>query len=235
MADMLIIQFLVRVLSWGPHLGGVAGGRGCDDASGGERQAADRYKPLMPGAEGFGQGQVVFGGGSRDVLEAVKKSLPLLGLDRGHGRVCRVIPAAGFLDGLEAVEEVLPCVVRVHAGGVMQVEEQGGSKGWKRDESSEQDHTGPVWIEGHLALPGGWVGDRGVVLGEVGGAVVPADRSEQSIAVGQSLDRTGSGDQHWRAQQVEQGQLVGLRVSGSTRSTARGAGSSTPTFRPPSS
>jgi hypothetical protein len=48
----------------------------------------------------------------------------LLGLDRGHGRVSRVILAAGFLERLEAVEELLPGFVRVRACGVMQVEEQ---------------------------------------------------------------------------------------------------------------
>jgi hypothetical protein len=97
--------FLRRSGSWFGFCGGVLFWEGslaveaADDSSGRERQAPDRYDPLMPGAEGFGQGQVVFGGGSRDVLEAVMKSLPLLGLDRGHGRVRGVGPAAGGLDG----------------------------------------------------------------------------------------------------------------------------------------
>ena len=88
----------------------------------------------------------------------------------------------------------------------MQVEEQGGAKGRKRDESGEQDHASPVRTKGSLVkLPGGWVGDRGVVLSEVSGALVPADRSEQSVAVGEPLDSAGGGHQHRRAEQVEQG------------------------------
>jgi len=91
---------------------------------------------------------------------------------------------------------MLPRLVRVRAGGVMQVEEQGGPEGGKRYQSCEQHHAGPVREECHLArLAGGRVGDRGLLLGEVGIALVAADSGEQSVAVGQPFDRAGRGDQ----------------------------------------
>lgn len=147
-----------------------------------------------------GSGRSCFGGAGGDLAERVDEGLPLLCLHGSHGRVSGVGPAGVAFGWGEVVQVGLPGAL---AADVVEVEQGCRAEREVGHQRAEQHEAGPVRAVRDVA---------GVLLGEVVVALVVADRSEQTIAVGQPLTARGVGTSRGGPSRSSRGSSSGSTV-----------------------